>query len=112
MDKNTVTQNATKGQDEQIIHQFIQGLVDSRKREYKRLKETNLLCRKLIEARISETPDVNRLLFKYQGDPWIKKILVSYILLQMYHNPILWSAEDSQPMSEKNKKFQDERPYS
>jgi hypothetical protein len=91
----------TKGQDDQIIHQFIQGFVDSRKREAKQIKETNLSCRKMIEARISETPDVNRLLFKYQGDPWIKKILVSYILLQMYHNSALWGVEDSQPMTEK-----------
>jgi hypothetical protein len=97
MDKNTVTQNATKGQDEQIIHQFIQGLVDSRKREYKRLKETNLLCRKLIEVRISETPDVNRLLFKYQDDPWIKKILINYTILQMCHHAALWDVDDLQP---------------
>lgn len=93
-----------KGQDGQIIHQFIQGLVDLRKREAKQIKETNFLCRKLIEARISETPDVNRLLFKYQGDPWIKKILVSYILLQMYHHSDLWEVEGSQPMSEKGSK--------
>lgn len=101
-----------KGQGGQIIHQFIQSFADLRKREFKNIKETNLLCRKLIEARISETPDVNRLLFKYQGDPWIKKILVSYIMLQMYQNSVLWSVEDSQSMSEKNKKIQSERPYS
>ena len=98
-----------KGQDDQIIHQFIQGFEDSRKREPKHIKETNLLCRKLIEERISETPDVNRLLFKYQGDPWIKKILVSYILLQIYHNTTLWGVEDSQPISKKNKGIQYER---
>jgi hypothetical protein len=87
----------TKGQDEQIIHQFIQGFVDSRKREYKHLKEMNLSCRKMIETRITETPDVNRLLFKYQGDPWVKKILISYILLQMCHHTALWDVDDSQP---------------
>lgn len=101
----------TKGQGDQIIHQFIQGFVDSRKRESKHIKETNLLCRQLIETRISETPDVNRLLFKYQDDPWIKKILVSYILLQMYHHTTLWGVEDSQPMSKKNKRIQHERHY-
>lgn len=85
----------TTGQDEQIIHQFIQGFVDSRKREFKLIKETNLLCRQLIETRISETPDVNRLLFKYQDDPWIKKILISYTLLQMYHDAALWGVDDS-----------------
>ena len=94
----------TQGQDEQIIHQFIQGFVDSRKREAKHLKETNLSCRKLIEARISETPDVNHLLFKYEDDPWIKKILVSYTLLQMYHHVTLWDVDDSQP--KKNKRTQ------
>jgi hypothetical protein len=87
----------TKGQGDQIIHQFIQGFVDSRKRESKHLKETNLSCRKMIEARISETPDVNRLLFKYQDDPWIKKIFISYILLQMCHHAALWDVDDSQP---------------
>lgn len=85
----------TKGQGDQIIHQFIQGFVDSRKREFKLIKETNVLCRQLVETRISETPDVNRLLFKYQDDPWIKKILISYILLQMYHDSALWGVDDS-----------------
>lgn len=105
MDNNIVAQNTIKGQDDQIIHQFIQSFADSRKREAKHIKETNLLCRKLIEARISETPDVNRLLLKYQGDRWIKKILVGYVLLQMYQNSDLWEVEDSQPMSEKIKGF-------
>lgn len=84
-----------KGQGDQIIRQFIQGFVDSRKKEFKLIKETNLLCRQLIETRISETPDVNRLLLKYQDDPWIKKILVSYTLLQMYHDASLWDVDDS-----------------
>ena len=84
----------TTGQSDHIIHQFIQGFVDSRKKEFKLIKETNLLCRQLIETRISETPDVNRLLFKYQDDPWIKKILISYILLQMYHDSVLWGVDD------------------
>jgi hypothetical protein len=84
-----------KGNNDQIIHQFIQGLVDERKREYKLIKETNLSCHKMIETRISDTPDVKHLLFKYQDDPWIKKILVSYILLKIYHNTTLWGVEDS-----------------
>lgn len=98
-----------KGKNDLIIHQFIQGLVDSRKREYKLIKETNLSCHKMIETRISDTPHVNRLLFKYQDDPWIKKILVSYILLQIYHNTTLWGVEDSQHISKKNKGIQYER---
>ena len=90
----------TQEQDDQLIHQFIQGFLDSRKREFRRIKETNLLCRKLIEERISETPEINCLLFKYQEDPWIKKILISCILLQIYHHDALWDTEDSQPLSE------------
>ena len=109
MDKNTVAQNATKEQNDQVIHQFIQGFVDSRKRESKHIKETNLSCRKMIETRISETPGVNRLLFKYQDDPWIKKILISYILFQMYYHAALWDIEDSNP--KKNKRVQHERHY-
>lgn len=92
-----------KEKNDQIIHQFIQGFVDSRKRECKHLKEANLFCRKMIEARISETPDVNRLLFKYQGDPWVKKILISYILLQMCHHAVLWGVDDD-PQPKKIKK--------
>lgn len=99
----------TKRQGDKIIRQFIQGFLDTRKRESKRIKETNLLCRQLIETRISETSDVNRLLFKYQDDPWIKKILVSYILLQIYHHAALWDVDDSQP--KKNKRIQYERHY-
>ncbi len=95
---------STKGQGDQIIHQFIQSFVDSRKREIKHIKETNLLCRQLIETRIAEAPDVNRLLCKYQDDSWIKKILVSYVLLQMYHNITLWGAEGSKPLIKKAKK--------
>ena len=98
-----------KEQNDQVIHQFIQGFMDTRKRESKRLKETNLSCRKMIETRISETSDISRLLSKYQDDQWIKKVLVNYILLQMYHHAALWGAEDSQPMSKKNKRFQRER---
>ena len=99
----------TRGQNDQIINKFIQGFVDSRKRESKHLKETNLSCRQMIEIRISETSDVNRLLFKYQDDPWIKKILVSYLLLQMYHHAALWDVDDSQP--KKNKRIQYKMPY-
>lgn len=95
-------------QNDQVIHQFIQGFMDLRKREAKHLKETNLLCHKLIETRISETPDVNRLLFKYQDDPWIKKILVSHILLQIYHRITLWDVDVSQPISQTNKGLQHE----
>jgi hypothetical protein len=88
----------TAEQNDQIIHQFIQGLVDSRKKECKHLKETHLSCRNMIEARISETPDVNRVLFKYQGDPWVKKILISHIFLQMCYHATSWDVEDSQPI--------------
>ena len=95
-----------KGQDAQTIHQFIEGLVDERKKEYKLIKATNLSCQEMIETRISDNPDVKRLLFKYQDDLWIKQILVSYILLQIYHNTTLWVVEDSQSISKKNKGIQ------
>lgn len=86
---------STKEQNDKIIYQFIQGFVDTRKKEAKHLKEMHLSCRKMIETRISETSDLNRVLFKYKDDPWVKEILISNVLFRMYHHVALLDVEES-----------------
>ena len=89
----------TKGQGDKIIHQFIQGFLDTRKKEHKKLKEMNLACRKMIETRLSQKSDIKCLLFRYEDDPWIQKMLISYILLKISHHAALWDIETLRPKS-------------
>ena len=92
----------TKEKNDKIIYQFIQGIVDERKKETKHIREVNLSCRKMIETRISQTSSLDRVMSKYKDDQWIKEILISHILLRMYHHVTLWDVEEPQP---KNKGF-------
>jgi hypothetical protein len=88
---------STKGQGDKIIHQFIQGFLDIRKKESKQLKELNLTWRKMIEARLTQKSDIKYLLFRYEDDPWIQKILINYIFLKIFHHAALLDVDDSQP---------------
>jgi hypothetical protein len=106
MDKNTVTQNITKKQGDKIIHQFIQGFLDTRRNECKQLKVINLKCRRVVEKRMDQTSDLKLLLSKYENDPWIQKILVNYVLLKMYHHAALWNVEEPRPKPKKYKWLQ------
>ena len=100
-----------KQQNDKIIRHFIQGFLDTRKKEYKQLKKINLTCQKMIETRISQTSDLKCLLSRYENDPWIQKILVNYVLLKMYHHAALWGVEDSRPRPKRNKWFQHKSHY-
>lgn len=102
---------ATKGLGDKIIHQFIQGFLDTRKKEGKQLKEVNLTCQKMIKTMLSQKTDTKCLLFRYEDDPWIQKILINYILLKISHHAPFWGTEDFQPKPKKNKRFQCERHY-
>ena len=93
----------TTGQGDKIIHQFIQGFLDTRRNECKQLKVLNLKCRRVVETRISQTSELKLLLSKYKNDPWIQKTLVNYVLLKMYHHAALWSVEDSRPKPKRRK---------
>jgi hypothetical protein len=57
----------TKEQGDQIIHQFIQGFLDTRKKECKQLKEINLKWRKVVETRFFQTSDLKRLMSRWGG---------------------------------------------
>lgn len=100
-----------KGQSDEIIHQFIQGFLDTRKKDHKKLKEINLECQKMVEERMSQKPGLKRLLSKYENDPWIQKILIRYVLLKIYNQSALWVVEDSELKSKKNKRGQYESRY-
>ena len=80
-------------QNDKIVHQFIEGFLDTRKRESKYLKRMNRTCQKMIEERISQTPDLKSLLFLYENNSWVQELLVSHILLKMYHHAALWGIE-------------------
>ena len=73
-------------QSDKIIHHFIQGFLDTRKNDYKQLKEMNLEYKKMIEKRISQQSDLKGLLSRYKDDPWFQKILVNYVILMVYHH--------------------------
>lgn len=98
---NISSPNGEEGQSDKIIRQFLRGFFDTRTKERKKIKEINLECLKMIEERIAEKPDLERLMSKYKGDAWIRKIFVSYILLRMYHLAISW--DDSQPKAKSKK---------
>jgi hypothetical protein len=86
-----------KEQNDQVIHQFIEGFLDTGKKEPKYLKRMNQSCQKMIEERISQTPDLKHLLSLYKNSPWIQKLLVSHVLLKMYHQAALWGIETLEP---------------
>ena len=88
--------NAT-GQNDKIVYQFIQGFLDTRKRESKNLKRMNRACQRMVETRISQTPDLKHLLSLYESDPWVRNLLVNHVLLKMHHQAALWSIENLQP---------------
>lgn len=96
---------ATKGLGDKIIHQFIQGFFDTRKKECKQLKKVNLKCQKMIKTMLSQKTDTKCILFRYEDDPWIQKILINYILLKITHHATFWSTEDLQPKRKKIKGF-------
>lgn len=73
-------------QSDKIIHHFIQGFLDTRKNDYKKLKEMNLAYQKMIETSISQQSDLKGLLSRYKDDPWFQKILVNYVILMVYHH--------------------------
>lgn len=95
----------TKGLGDKIIHQFIQGFLNPRKKECKQLKEVNLICQKMIKTMLSQKTDTKCLLFRYEDDPWIQKILINYILLKISHHATFWGTEDLQPKPKKIKGF-------
>gem|GEM_PF-4367393 len=90
-----------KEQNNRIVHHFIQGFLDKRNKGYKQLKQKNLELQKIVETRISQESDLKCLLSRYEDDPWVKKILISYVL--MYHYASSWDVKEPYPKSKKNK---------
>ena len=84
--------NASRNNDK-IVRQFIDGFLDTRKRESRHLKKLHQSCQQLVEERISQTPDLEHLLSLYENDPWIQNLLVSHLLLKMYHQAASWGIE-------------------
>jgi len=68
-----------------IIYHFIQGFLDTRKNDYKKLKEMNLAYQKMFKTSISQQSDLKGLLSRYKDDPWIQKIILNYVILMVYH---------------------------
>lgn len=71
-----------------IIYDFIKYFMSNENRmEFKHAKEMNASCREIIERRINHDPTlekVKNLLSKYNDDPWVKEVFISYLLLKMY----------------------------
>ena len=88
--------NASKNNDK-IVRQFIEGFLDTRKREARHLKKLHQSCQQMVEERISQTPDLKHLLSLYKDDPWIQNLLVSHLLLKIYHQATSWGMETLQP---------------
>lgn len=97
MDQDTVTNNKIKQQNDKIVRQFLDGFLDTRKRESRHLKKLHHSCQKMVEERILQTPGLEHLLSLYKDDPWIQKLLVSHLLLRIYHQAASWSMETLHP---------------
>ena len=75
-----------KVKNDKIMNNFIQGFLDTRKNDYKKLKEMNLAYKNMIETSISKQSDLTGLLSRYKDDPWVQKILINYVILMVYHH--------------------------
>jgi hypothetical protein len=75
-----------KEKNDNIINHFIQGFLDTRKNDYKKLKEMNSAYQNMIKKSISQQSDLKGLLSRYKDDPWIQKILLNYVILMVYHH--------------------------
>jgi len=87
----------TTGKNDKIVRQFIKEFLDTRKRESKYLKRMHQSCQQMVEERISQTPDLEHLLSLYKDDPWIQNLLVSHLLLKIYHQAASWGIETLHP---------------
>ena len=97
MDQDTVTNNKTKQQNDKIVRQFLDGFLDTRKRESRHLKKLHQSCQQMVEERISQIPEMEDLLSLYKDDPWIQNLLVSHLLLKIYHQAASWSIDSLYP---------------
>jgi hypothetical protein len=86
----------TKQQNDRIVRQFIDGFMDTRKREFRYLKKLHQSCQQLVEERISQTPDLEYLLSLYKDDRWVQELLIAHILLKIYHQAASWGMETLQ----------------